>query len=147
MKISTSSTVALDSMVFIYFLESTLPQFHTPSTQIIQFLQNNPVSSLTSIISVLETLSSSTLNHSPDKLDAYLNFFQNFPRLTVHPVNWNISWEASKLRRETKSLKTPDSIQLATALVHNANLFITNDDRLKNLSFPNLKILTLADLT
>lgn len=146
MKISTSSTIALDSMVFIYFLESTLPQFHVPSTNLIQFLQTNPVSSLTSIISVVETLSSPTLKLAPEKTEAYLKFFQNFPRLTVHSVDWSIGWEAARLRKEYPPLKTPDSIQLATALVHNADVFITNDDRLKNLSLPNLKILPVSQL-
>lgn len=73
-------------------------------------------------------------------------FFQETYGLTVYPIDWIISTEAARLRRETTSLRTPDAIQLATALVHNATHFVTNDDRLKGVKRLPFKILTLSNI-
>jgi len=53
-----------------------------------------------------------------------------------------IAERAAKIRAHYQ-YRTPDAIQLATGVEHNATLFITNDKRLK--SFSALTILVLED--
>ena len=46
--------------------------------------------------------------------------------------------------RAFHKIRTPDSIQMATAIIGKASFFLTNDIRLPSL--PNLKTLVLNDL-
>jgi len=138
--------LAIDSMVFIYYLDPKEEHLHTTSQQVVELLLKKKSQGVTSIVSVLETLSPSHYLTDQDRLENYSLFFHSIPSLKIIEVDWNIALEAARLRRENKSLRTPDSIQLATALVHNADIFITNDGRLKGLSFPSLKILQLSQL-
>ncbi|MBI2008130.1 PIN domain-containing protein [Candidatus Amesbacteria bacterium] len=135
--------LAIDSMVFIYYLDPKEERLHTASQQVIELLLKKRSQGVTSIVSVLETLSPSYYLTDQDRLENYSLFFHSIPNLKIIEVDWDVALEAARLRRENKSLRTPDSIQLATALIHKADVFITNDDRLKNLSFPNLKILPI----
>jgi predicted nucleic acid-binding protein len=138
--------VALDSMLFIYLLDASNPNFYQLTKKFFLSLETSKTTSLTSSVSLLETLSLSSLESNHAKLEDYTRFFQEMEGLTVYPVSLEICLTAAKLRRQQASLKTPDSIQLATALVHQANCFITNDDRLKNIThlpFPILPITTL----
>lgn len=144
MNILPSSIIALDSMLFIYLLDFSDPHFHALAKSLFSHLETRRTRSITSIISVLETLSSPAFQSKPEKVSEYSLFFQKLAGISVFDVNWEIALQAASLRRENKFLKTPDSIQLATTLVHGADIFITNDNRLKGLPLPNLKILSLA---
>jgi len=57
--------------------------------------------------------------------------------LTVVPLDDAIEQEAVEIRRAT-SVKLPDCIVAATAIVLDA-VFLTDDDRLLNLSWPGLR--------
>jgi predicted nucleic acid-binding protein len=52
--------------------------------------------------------------------------------------------EVAAQLRATYNLKTPDSIQMATAISGGASFFLTNDARLSSL--PGLEVLVLEDL-
>ena len=51
----------------------------------------------------------------------------------------NLISEISRFFEESPN-KTQDAIQLATAIVHKAKIFMTNDLKIKNLRFPSLQI-------
>ena len=138
--------LAIDSMVFIYYLDPKDEHLHLTSQQVIELLLKKKSQGITSVVSVLETLSPSHYLTDQDRLENYSLFFHSIPNLKLIEVSWDIALEAARLRRENRSLRTPDSIQIATALIHNASVFITNDNRLKNLSFPNLKIIPISSL-
>jgi predicted nucleic acid-binding protein len=61
-----------------------------------------------------------------------IDFFAN-PQFEVHDFTIDLAIEAGQLRYEHKSLKSADSIHLATALANNVTQFITNDERLVKL--------------
>lgn len=136
--------IALDAMIFIYYLDASDDTLHSRSRQIIEPLLTNKTRGVTSIVSVLETLSSPRYINDTERLENYSLFFQSVPGLRVIEVTWDIAQEAARLRREYKNLRTPDAIQLATAVVSRASTFITNDARLKTLSLPGLAIKTLS---
>jgi predicted nucleic acid-binding protein len=54
-----------------------------------------------------------------------------------------IATEAAQIRA-MHGIKTPDSIQLATASIGGANVFLTNDSRL--VSMPGMRVLVLDQL-
>jgi len=49
----------------------------------------------------------------------------------------------AKIRAKYNS-GTPDALQIATAILHKANYFFTNDHRLKNIT--EIQVITIADL-
>jgi predicted nucleic acid-binding protein len=63
--------------------------------------------------------------------------------LRAFPVTAEIATEAAQLRA-SYGLKTPDSIQLATARLGGATAFLTNDDHFAAL--PGMKIISLDEL-
>jgi predicted nucleic acid-binding protein len=62
--------------------------------------------------------------------------------IDIFDLNTEISRLAANIRAEY-NYKTPDSIQLATAINYNSDYFLTND---KKLTHKDLKIITPDDL-
>ncbi len=131
--------VALDSNIFIYQFEQNV-KFTIFTNKIINRLDQGEYQGITSIISVIEALS----YPSPPKiLDLIVESFNSIPNLKIIDINWKISLLAAQIRREY-GFRLPDAVQLATAVNAKAQIFITNDARLK--SFKQLEVLKLSDL-
>lgn len=135
--------VFLDSMIFIYWFDQD-ERFFSQIKPWFTKIESGLIRSITSIISVTEVLSIQKLQELSSKFNVFKQFFLNTEGLTVFDINWEIGIEAARLRRTYSALKTPDSLQLATALVHQASIFITNDKQLTKLNIPNLKIISLS---
>jgi predicted nucleic acid-binding protein len=58
--------------------------------------------------------------------------FRNFPHLSVVPVTDDIAERAAFLRAY-QNLKTPDALQVATALLSGSRFFLTNDETLTSV--------------
>ena len=136
------SIIAVDSMIFIYLFEDDA-RFIDKVHPILKKAESGKSTLITSIISIAETLSPT--KYLVDKITPMKiqQFFRESQGLTIFPVDWNIALEAALLRQKHRFLKTPDAIQIATAIVHEADTFITNDLKLKKLSLPGLTIQTL----
>lgn len=63
-------------------------------------------------------------------VNEYLRILEKARHVTVVPVSLEISKRAARFRAQY-NLRTPDAIQLATAVVHQANAFLTNDAALE----------------
>lgn len=121
--------VALDSMVFIYLLEKNEKYFSFVEVMF-EILEKGKIEAVTSIISPLEVLSSPKL--TSDQISLYGRFFKEEKNLVTYELNWEIMDLAANIRR-SYGLRSPDAIQLATAKLGNANLFITNDEIYKRV--------------
>jgi len=73
----------------------------------------------------------------------YRDILLNSTGLTTFPIREDVAEEAARLRA-IHSLRTPDAIQLATAIRNGASSFLTNDLNLPIV--PGLSILTLDTL-
>ena len=73
----------------------------------------------------------------------YREILQNSEGISCVPLSSEIAEEAARLRSEN-NIRTPDAIQMATAILHGAESFLTNDAGLP--SIPNLQLLVLNDL-
>ena len=127
--------VALDTNVYIYFLEKN-PDFFDISEQAIQYaLQSGtiPVSTIT----IMEIASGSPSQQ-------VINFFAN-KQFSLHSFTTELAVLAGQLRYNNGSLKAADAIHLATALASGADQFITNDDRLHKLQL-GIEIITFKQL-
>ncbi|MDO8515576.1 MAG: PIN domain-containing protein [bacterium] len=134
--------IALDSMIFIYLLERNEKYF--PVVNIIfELLEKGKITGITSIISPLEVLSPPKL--SPDQISLYGRFFKEEKNLITYELKWEIMELAADIRRNY-GLRSPDAIQLATAKLEEAGIFITNDEIYKKVigakDFPKICLLS-----
>ena len=90
-----------------------------------------------SVITRMELKAKRTMK--PEEEHAINNFIAD---VSVFPLDDKVEQKAIELRRNT-SLKLPDSIVAATAIVLDA-ILLTNDYRLLNLSWPGLKTQYIA---
>lgn len=73
----------------------------------------------------------------------YKLLFSHFPNLTILPID-NVVAEQAAFLQGKYNIKTPDALIVATGLVANADLFITNDQRLEIIK--EIKCISLSQL-
>lgn len=135
-------TVAIDTAPFIYFIEQH-PTFLPKVEAIFECAEHREINAITSVLTLLEVLVHPIRNGRSDLANQYRDILLGSPAIKVIPVDASIAETAATLRANS-NLRTPDSIHLATAILHGAYFFITGD---ANLPFtPPLRILTPADL-
>ena len=132
--------LALDSNIFIYHFEEN-PSYIEYTSHIFNVLINGHSRGITSIISLIEALSYPSPRSVLSKIEEK---FKTLPNFTLYEVTEDIGLETSRIRREY-GLRLPDSIQLATAFLKKADVFITNDARLQK--FKEIKVVLLANFT
>lgn len=130
---------ALDSNIFIYYFQKH-PQFGPTTSNLFKSFLLNKNTVVTSSISLTEILSVKAPSTLIDSLEGE---FLAIPFLSIITVNNDIAIEAARIRRKY-GFGLPDAIQLATAMVSKAKLFITNDETLKK--FKELKVVLLNEL-
>jgi predicted nucleic acid-binding protein len=119
-------TVAVDTMVFIYAFEGH-PVYRPFLRSFFQEVEKGTLEATTSTITVTECLVQPYRKKDMVLASRYMVLFRNFPHLSVLPVTDEIP-ERAAILRGSYGLKTPDAIQLATALLSASHAFLTNDE-------------------
>ena len=132
--------VALDSNIFIYHFEDN-QEFKPPVDLIFKGLAEATTRAVTSVISVIEALSYPMPDVVVEEIE---EAFKNIPNLQILDVDHEIAREAAKIRRKYGALRLPDAVQLASASFARAQVFITNDRRLKK--FKKLSAILLSEI-
>jgi predicted nucleic acid-binding protein len=131
--------VGLDTSIFIYHLEDH-PRC-APATEIIfHSLEEGKNQGITSFLTLMEILVKPKVEDLPEVARDYEYYLTTFPNLTLFPFELEIARKASDLRAVNR-FKTPDAIQLATALHHGATGFLTNDRMFEKVSVLEIAIL------
>lgn len=130
--------VAVDTNIFIYYFQKH-PQFGSTAKELLLRLAKNQAQIITSVISLIEILSFKTTKQKIIRLEHELT---HIAKLDMIEVSHEIGKKAASIRREY-GFRLADAIQLATAVEHKADVFITNDQQLKQ--FKPLKILILSE--
>ncbi len=122
---------AMDTMIFIYHLED-----HPKYAPVTQFLfdgwEKGTNSGITSMITLLELLVKPRMERNWEAMEDYHDLLLTYPNLQLVPVDEACANIASDLRARY-GLKTPDAIQITSALIRSATAFVTNDGRLKKV--------------
>jgi len=129
--INNYKVVALDTSIFIYHLEDH-PKFGSLAEIIFELAEKNRLKIISSIISPIEIL---TGYEKAKDFNARSNFIQMmnlFPNIEIYNLASNLVDQIVNLRVKY-NLKTPDAIELATAIENKAEVFITNDKKLKKI--------------
>jgi predicted nucleic acid-binding protein len=134
--------LAIDASVFIYFVEKH-PVYRERVRTILQLVDEASLKGYSSVVTLTEVLS------QPIKLGR-TELEQTYRRILMRGRNFRLvpvfaaTAEAAADLRARYNLRTPDALQLATALETRCDAFLTNDHRLNRVT--DLKILVLDDL-
>ena len=138
-----SQKVGLDTMIFIYAFEEH-PAYLPLLKPFFSVLEKGEIEAVTSTISITECLIQPYRKKDIALAARYMILFRNFPHLSVIPVTDDIAERAAFLRAHY-NLKTPDAIQVATALISGSRAFLTNDENLASVK--GIDILVLDQLS
>lgn len=136
------SVVGLDTMPLIYYIEEH-PNYITAVDPFFDAIKRGEFTIVTSIVTLLEVLVHPIRNENPELAQKYRDILFDTESLSINLLSRQIAEEAAQLRA-FHNLRTPDAIQMATAIDGKASFFLTNDTHLPSL--PNLKTLILDDL-
>lgn len=131
--------VFLDTAPLIYYIEGN-PQYTAVLNKL--FLENSKGIFLfqTSVITLLEVLVLPMRMNENLLVEQYQNILFNSATINIFDLNIEIAKLAAAYRAKY-GLKTPDSIQIATAVNVSADFFFTNDMRLKAVTEIEILIL------
>jgi len=79
-----------------------------------------------------------------DLAERYRRLLSPVGGIEVNSITPQIAEEAAQIRSTYRRIRTPDALQMATAVVAGADYFLTNDRALPAL--PNLQVLVVDDL-
>ena len=133
-RIHTGSRIALDTVPFVYFLERH-PTFFGAAKDLFERIEKGKIEAVASTLVLTELLVPAFREEDSSRAREVLRLLTHFPHLKLVEVTASIASEASRIRAET-SLRTPDALHLATALMQKVDWFVTNDKafiRLHNL--------------
>lgn len=119
-------------MLFVYHFEDH-PEFGPAATRLLRRAERDQLQLVTSVLTLMETLVVPKRQKQVQLCERYRELFAGFPHLAVLPIDPPIAEAASDLRA-TYSLRTPDALHLATAIVAGAEAFVTEDRRLAHIS-------------
>ena len=131
--------VGLDTAPLIYLIEENLTFL-----PVFEALDRGEFRVVTSVLTLTEVLVHPMRRGDQELANQYRRILLHASQVTTASVSESIADEAAQLRAR-HGLRTPDAIQLATAIRSGASSFLTNDSRLPALAA--LKIVVLNELT
>ncbi|MFH0926671.1 MAG: PIN domain-containing protein [bacterium] len=136
------SCVFLDTSVFIYHFEKNGSYFNITKEIFSRLDDKLGFSAVTSIISLLELCVKPIKDSRDDLVEEYSQKLLYDQRLTTWMIDKEVVLKAANLRA-TYAIKTPDAIQIATSILGETEVFITNDKRLRIVN--EIEVLILDD--
>ena len=133
--------IGLDSAIFIYFIERN-PRYLPVVRPLFQALADGSLSGVTSGLTLMETLVVPLRAGNAVVAHQYERFLRRGGNLRLVPLDFGLLRAAAHVRATTR-LKTPDAIQVASAMSAGCPTFLTNDGRIPSL--PGLRILQLEN--
>ena len=137
-----SGTVYLDANGFIYSIERIDP-YRSVLDTLWQTVSTRQITVVTSELTLLEVLVKPLTVGDATTATLFRTVLQHTPEVRMLPITPPILEEAAKLRA-TLGLRTPDAIHVATALLHNCVLMVTNDSAFRRI--PDLSVAVLNEL-
>ena len=134
--------VGLDTAPLIYYIEEN-PKYLPVVRLFFEALDRGEFRIVTSTITLLEVLVHPIRQKNHELVRQYRNILANVAEIEMLPVDTDISEHAAQLRGEY-NIRTPDAIQMATAIHAGARYFLTNDAALPE--FSNMQILLVENL-
>lgn len=122
----------LDTMAFIYHFEEN-PTYTTFTKPLFELIEAGETRGVTSTISLMEILVKPKQLGDLAAVEDYKYALTNFPNLKLRNLDPEVAEKAAEIRARHNT-RLPDAIQIATSLIEEAEAFITNDTKLRNIS-------------
>lgn len=135
--------VHFDSMTLIYLIERH-PSYGPLVREAFALVDSGRCAGLSSFVTLLEVLVKPFQDGRADLAQRYRDVLIGSRGFSLFPLDRWIAEEGAGIRARY-GFRTPDAIQLATAKRHGADVFLTNDVRLKR--FDQIEVLVLDDFS
>ena len=134
--------IAIDTAPFIYFIEENKSYIDILDVLFTR-INEGRLTAYTSVVTLIEVLTKPIEDGNEELVERYSAILTNSSHLSVVDIDSSMAVEVARLRAKYH-IKTPDAIQIATGIVNDAKVFITNDVNLKRVK--EIKVLLLDDL-
>ena len=141
-RLNSHQLIGLDTSIFIYHLEAN-PQYLSLTQQILKSVESGQCSGGVSTVTLMELTVHPWRINRADIARQYEVLLVNFPNLRLIDVTREIARQAAQLRA-TYNVRPADALQVASALMCQATLWISNDKKLKRLE-TELEVVILED--
>jgi predicted nucleic acid-binding protein len=140
--LSPGQSLFLDTAPLIHLFEEH-EQYLAPVQRALDDAHANGVHLVSSMVTYIEILTAPTREGHTALAARYREYLTNSEGLSIYPLNITVADEAARLRAQ-HALRTPDAIQMATAMVCGVDHFLTNDRQLSRV--PGISVVIVADL-
>jgi predicted nucleic acid-binding protein len=113
----------------IYFLDEDV-NLGKLTQDILSNLLQNGIDIITSTITCTEYLTYPYRTGNIEKVNAFFEFLADCD-IPTYPINLEVAKKAAQIRGKYQHFKTIDCLQLATACIYGCDMFLTNDNQLK----------------
>jgi len=137
-----NQTVGLDTAPLIYFIEQN-EMYLDLVRAFFQAMNKGEFRVVTSTLTLTEVLVRPIRAGNIELAEQYREIISDEANLTALPISVEIAEAAAHIRAK-HNLRTPDAIQVASAIQGGASFFLTNDVRL--IDVPDLEVLVLNNL-
>ncbi len=134
--------LGIDTAPFIYFVERH-PDYLGLMREIIRRIDAGEIEAVSSVVTLTEVLTHPLRFKNVSLAQRYRDVFYRSRNFRLLPIDAAIAEVAADLRARY-NLRTPDALQLATAIRAGCDAFLTNDASLKKVT--ELKVLVLSEL-
>ena len=134
--------VAFDTGPLIYYIEEH-PDYLSPADEIFSAIDSGTAHGMTSVLTLQEVLVKPLRDGRKDLAEKYRDVLTNSANVRLYDVDQSICDTAARLRAKYIWLRTPDALQLSTAIKHEAQIMVTNDEQWRLVS--EVVVLVLKD--
>ncbi|MEI6825823.1 MAG: PIN domain-containing protein [Desulfuromonadales bacterium] len=140
-KLLKGKVIFIDTAPLIYFIEKNSRYLDVVKT-VIELIVSQKAKGMTSTITLLEVLVLPLREGNKKLAEKYKTILLSSNDLETCEIS-NVISERAAIIRAKYGFKTPDSLQLATAIVKKADYFLTNDIALKQMN--EIKVIVLEE--
>jgi predicted nucleic acid-binding protein len=134
--------IFLDTAPLIYFLDEDVYFGKMTQDILFYFLQNN-LDMITSTITCTEYLTYPYRTGNVEKINAFFDFLGDC-EIPMHSISVEVAKKAAEIRGRYPHFKTMDCLQLAVACIYSCDMFLTNDNQLRQ--FKEVRCITVEEL-
>jgi predicted nucleic acid-binding protein len=133
--------IFLDTAPLIYYIEED-SRYANSLNGLFAIAEKQQCFFVSSVITLIEVMTLPLREGNKKLAKKYENILTHSSLIEIIDINTKIAGITAQLRAKY-SLKTPDAIQLATAINYPADYFLTNDKRLRSIK--EIPVITLDD--
>ena len=141
-ELQSGEIIFLDTAPFIYFFEQH-PEHFPALEKLFAQIYETDAQAITSIITYIELTTHPARLGKHQLIRKYRDYFTNSENISLFPLDMHIADYIVELRAKYQ-FKTPDAIQLGTAIACGADYVLTNDTAWQK--FEELKVVLVKDL-